>query len=140
MRISRKNPGCSLSAVESALTQLSVQKPGLLDKVYPAYRKAIAFSLDHKAGVLLLSLVLLVTWLYKLTVNSRDYSYAATIGILVFIICSPVGAYYEAGLAPVKIYVEQNYMLVLPIILDGILGIEPRSIKHLIYIVVIPLL
>ena len=38
-----------------------VQKPGLLDKVYPAYRKAIAFSLDHKAGVLLLSLVLLVT-------------------------------------------------------------------------------
>lgn len=31
---------------------------------------------------------LLVTWLYKLTVNSRDYSYAATIGILVFIICS----------------------------------------------------
>ena len=38
-----------------------LQKPGLLDKVYPAYRKAIAFSLDHKAGVLLLSLVLLVT-------------------------------------------------------------------------------
>ena len=38
-----------------------VQKPGLLDKVYPVYRKAIAFSLDHKAGVLLLSLVLLVT-------------------------------------------------------------------------------
>ena len=38
-----------------------VQKPGLLDKVYPAYRRAIAFSLDHKAGVLLLSLVLLVT-------------------------------------------------------------------------------
>ena len=33
---------------------------------------------------------LLVTWLYKLTVNSRDYSYAATIGILVFIICSLV--------------------------------------------------
>lgn len=29
---------------------------------------------------------LLVTWLYKLTVNSKDYSYAATIGILVFII------------------------------------------------------
>ena len=28
---------------------------------------------------------LLVTWLYKLTVNSKDYSYAATIGILVFI-------------------------------------------------------
>ena len=36
-------------------------KPGLLDKLYPAYRRAIEFSLDHKAGVLLLSLVLLVT-------------------------------------------------------------------------------
>lgn len=29
---------------------------------------------------------LLVTWLYKLTVNSKDYSYASTIGILVFIL------------------------------------------------------
>ena len=38
-----------------------VQKPGLLDKIYPVYRKAITFALDHKAGVLLLSLVLLVT-------------------------------------------------------------------------------
>lgn len=38
-----------------------VQKPGLLDRIYPAYRKAITFALDHKAGVLLLSLVLLVT-------------------------------------------------------------------------------
>ena len=38
-----------------------VQKPGLLDKIYPAYRRAITFALDHKAGVLLLSLVLLVT-------------------------------------------------------------------------------
>lgn len=38
-----------------------VQKPGLLDKIYPAYHKAITFALDHKAGVLLLSLVLLVT-------------------------------------------------------------------------------
>ena len=36
-------------------------KPGLLDRIYPAYRKAIAWSLDHKAGVLLLSLTLLVT-------------------------------------------------------------------------------
>ena len=36
-------------------------KPGLLDKLYPAYRRAITFALDHKAGVLLLSLVLLVT-------------------------------------------------------------------------------
>ncbi len=33
---------------------------------------------------------LLITWLYKLTVNSRDYCYASTIGILVFIICSAV--------------------------------------------------
>jgi len=29
---------------------------------------------------------LLVTWLYKLTVNTRDYSYASAIGICVFII------------------------------------------------------
>ena len=29
---------------------------------------------------------LLVTWLYKLTTNSFDYSYAAVIGILVFVI------------------------------------------------------
>ena len=36
-------------------------KPGLLDKLYPVYRRAIVFALDHKAGVLLLSLVLLVT-------------------------------------------------------------------------------
>ena len=36
-------------------------KAGLLDKIYPAYRRAIVWSLDHKAGVLLLSLVLLVT-------------------------------------------------------------------------------
>ena len=36
-------------------------KPGLLDKLYPAYSRAIVFALDHKAGVLLLSLVLLVT-------------------------------------------------------------------------------
>ena len=43
------------------------------------------FALDYyQAG----KTDLLVTWLYKLTVNSRDYSYAATIGILVFIICS----------------------------------------------------
>lgn len=33
---------------------------------------------------------LLITWLYKLTVNSRDYNYAATIGILVFIILAIV--------------------------------------------------
>lgn len=33
---------------------------------------------------------LLVTWLYKLTVNSFDYSYAAVIGILVFIISAVI--------------------------------------------------
>lgn len=33
---------------------------------------------------------LLVTWLYKLTVNSKDYSYAAVIGILVFVISATV--------------------------------------------------
>ncbi len=36
-------------------------KPGLLDKVYPAYRKAVRWSLGHKAVVLLLAVVLLVT-------------------------------------------------------------------------------
>lgn len=33
---------------------------------------------------------LLVTWLYKLTVDSRDYSLASVIGILVFVICSAI--------------------------------------------------
>ncbi|WP_238483799.1 carbohydrate ABC transporter permease [Anaerosporobacter faecicola] len=33
---------------------------------------------------------LLVTWLYKLTVNRKDYSFAATIGILVFILSATV--------------------------------------------------
>ena len=36
------------------------QKPGLLDRVYPAYRKAVSWSLRHRAVVLLLSLVLLL--------------------------------------------------------------------------------
>lgn len=31
---------------------------------------------------------LLVTWLYKLTVNSANYSYAAVIGIMTFVICA----------------------------------------------------
>ena len=31
---------------------------------------------------------LLVTWLYKLTVDKNDYSLAATIGIMVFVICA----------------------------------------------------
>ena len=36
------------------------QKPGLLHRVYPAYRKAVSWSLRHRAVVLLLSLVLLL--------------------------------------------------------------------------------
>lgn len=36
------------------------QKPGLLDRVYPAYRKAVSWSLKHRTVVLLLSLVLLL--------------------------------------------------------------------------------
>ena len=36
------------------------QKSGLLDRVYPAYRKAVSWSLRHRAVVLLLSLVLLL--------------------------------------------------------------------------------
>lgn len=36
------------------------QKPGLLDKVYPAYRKAVSWSIHHKLVVLGVSLLLLV--------------------------------------------------------------------------------
>ena len=36
------------------------QKPGLLDRGYPAYRKAVSWSLRHRVVVLLLSLVLLL--------------------------------------------------------------------------------
>lgn len=36
------------------------QKPGLLDRIYPAYRKTVAWSVDHKLVVLGLSLVLLL--------------------------------------------------------------------------------
>ncbi|MBQ3548348.1 MAG: efflux RND transporter permease subunit [Oscillospiraceae bacterium] len=43
------------------LRRLPEEKPGLLDKVMPAYRKAIGWSLNHKAMVLLASLVLLVS-------------------------------------------------------------------------------
>ncbi len=42
------------------LRKLPEEKPGLLDKVMPTYRKAIVWSLEHKALVLLASLVLLV--------------------------------------------------------------------------------
>ena len=37
------------------------QKPGLLEKVYPKYRRAVAWSLGHKAAVLGLALALLVS-------------------------------------------------------------------------------
>lgn len=33
---------------------------------------------------------LLVTWLFKLTMDKKDYNYAAAIGILVFIVCATV--------------------------------------------------
>ncbi len=36
------------------------QRAGLLDKIYPAYRRAVVWSLDHKAAVLAGSLALLV--------------------------------------------------------------------------------
>lgn len=36
------------------------QKPGLLDRVYPAYRKAVSWSIHHKLVVLGVSLVLLL--------------------------------------------------------------------------------
>ena len=43
------------------------------------------FSLDYyQAG----KTDLLVTWLYKLTVNRNDYSLASTIGIFIFILVS----------------------------------------------------
>ena len=45
-------------------------KAGLLDKLYPAYRKAISWSLDHKAFVLLLSLVLLVTFMPEIAMKN----------------------------------------------------------------------
>ena len=50
-----------------------VQKPGLLDKIYPAYKKAIIWSLDHKAAVLSASLALLILT-GVLTVN-RGFSF-----------------------------------------------------------------
>ena len=50
-----------------------VQKTGLLDKLYPAYKKAIIWSLDHKAAVLSASLAaLILTGI--LTVN-RGFSF-----------------------------------------------------------------
>ena len=33
---------------------------------------------------------LLVTWLFKMTIDKKDYSYAAAVGILVFVVCATV--------------------------------------------------
>ena len=49
------------------------QKPGLLDKIYPAYQKAIRWSLDHKAVVLAGSLALLI--LTGVLTVSRGFSF-----------------------------------------------------------------
>ena len=49
------------------------QKPGLLDKIYPAYQKAIRWSLDHKAAVLAGSLALLI--LTGVLTVSRGFSF-----------------------------------------------------------------
>ncbi len=45
---------------------------------------------------------LLVTWLYKLTVNEQNYSLASTIGILVFIVCSVVSLIAYNSSASIK--------------------------------------
>ncbi len=49
------------------------QKPGLLDKIYPAYKKAITWSLNHKAAVLAASLALLI--LTGLVTVKRGFSF-----------------------------------------------------------------
>ncbi len=48
-------------------------KPGLLDQIYPAYQKAIRWSLDHKAAVLAGSLALLI--LTGVLTVSRGFSF-----------------------------------------------------------------
>ena len=61
-------------AMASGLLQRPLeQKPGLLDKIYPAYKKAIRWSLDHKAAVLAGSLALLI--LTSLATVSRGFSF-----------------------------------------------------------------
>ena len=61
-------------AMASGLLQRPLeQKPGLLDKIYPAYKKAIRWSLDHKAAVLAGSLALLI--LTSLVTVSRGFSF-----------------------------------------------------------------
>ena len=49
------------------------QRAGLLDKLYPAYRRAVVWSLDHKAAVLAGSLALLV--LTGLVTVGRGFSF-----------------------------------------------------------------
>ena len=76
-----------------------VPKPGLLDKLYPAYRKAIAWSLDHKAGVLLLSLTLLVTTAWGAV--SRGFTFMPEIDMnnLSVTVTMPEGATREEAVA-----------------------------------------
>ena len=74
-------------------------KPGLLDKLYPAYRRAIVFALDHKAGVLLLSLVLLVTTGWGAV--SRGFTFMPEIDMnnLSLSVAMPEGATREEAVA-----------------------------------------
>ncbi len=61
-------------AMASGLLQRPLeQKPGLLDKIYPAYKRAIRWSLDHKAAVLAGSLALLI--LTGIATVSRGFSF-----------------------------------------------------------------
>ena len=61
-------------AMASGLLQRPLeQKPGLLDKIYPAYKNAIRWSLDHKAAVLAGSLALLI--LTGIATVSRGFSF-----------------------------------------------------------------
>lgn len=45
---------------------------------------------------------LLITWLYKLTVDKTDYSIASVIGILVFIVCAFFSLIVYSRLGSVK--------------------------------------
>ncbi len=80
-------------------------------------------KIDEKFGVKAIETLVEVDkeWIpksYGTSLYIRPFIFAADpmLGVhpakhLIFaIICSPVGAYYAAGLAPVKIYVEQNYV------------------------------
>ena len=61
-------------AMASGMLQRPMEhKPGLLDKIYPAYQKAIRWSLDHKAAVLAGSLALLI--LTGVLAVSRGFSF-----------------------------------------------------------------